>query len=99
MFLCFKKPYIGDSKNVQLMEKSNNIIFYNENQVISFEILNKKYDIYGEVIESYVERGINNSNVTYFFEIKSLDNDKKVFYIASDEKPSVYTTSEMIDYE
>ena len=99
MFLCFKNPYTGDSNNIQLMEKSNSILFYNENQVISLEILHKKYDYYQDLIKSYFERGIRNSDVTYIYKIRLSDEDDTFFYITSDKKPSVYTMSEMIDYE
>lgn len=98
MFLCFKNPYIGNSKNINLMDKSDSTFFYNETLVISLEILYKEY-FDRDVGDSYIERGIRNSNVTYFYEIKSIDDNNTVFYIATNEQPKVYTTSEMTNYE
>jgi hypothetical protein len=57
------------------MEKSNSIFFYNENQVISLEILHKTYDYYGDLIETYRERGIYKSEVTYIYKISSDEDD------------------------
>ena len=57
------------------MEKSNSIFFYNENQVVSLEILRKTYDYYGDLIETYRERGIYKSEVTYIYKISSDEDD------------------------
>lgn len=98
MFLCFNNSYTGDSNYIQFMKKSNSILVYNENQVISLEILHKTYDYHGDLSDSYRERGISKSEVTYIYKIRS-DEDDTFFYITTDKKPSVYTIAEMIDCE
>jgi hypothetical protein len=97
--MCFKKPFIGKKNNINYMVENTSVFFYHEDRIISLEIVFKEYDADGDVQQSYIERGIQDSDVTYYYEIKSIDDDKTTFYIATAEKSTFHTTIEMVNYE